>query len=230
MYLEKKNTGWWLNLCKSIYTNRAAPRRSNSKIWHEDSGTWARLHFLGHSAQRTVVICTYICLKLQGTELLSSNFGHCVTPLMPDQIKRIECRNSASCDLREPGWAAQPLPGTAPLHNQGDSASFLLLLFLPHPFPQPLLFFKNVGHLAYTGTALPSEDCFCAVPQDRNKVGIDATGSKAAILAEELSSLLLGVSMWGIYRQVFILFFFVIVQIKVQNITNTQPAEMHCFP
>lgn len=152
-----------------------------------------------------MVICAFTRLKLQGTELLSSNFGHCVTPVTPDQIKRIECRNTASCDPRELGWAAQPLSSTAPLRIQGDSASFLLLCFLPHP--QPLLFFKNLGHLAYTSTALPNEDCFCAVPQGRNKVEIDATGRKTAILAQESSSFLLGY-VWGEYIGKYLYYFF----------------------
>lgn len=161
--------------------------------------------------------CAFTCLKLQGTELLSSNFAHCVTPLVPDQIKQTQCRNAALRSLREPGCAAQPLPGTAALTSRGDSASFLPLLFLP----QPLLFPKNLGHLANSGSALPS--CFCAVPQGGNEVG-----RKTAVLAQELSSLLLRVRVGEYIHKNLCLF--IIFQTKVQNITNVQSAETCCLP
>lgn len=158
MHSGKKNSGWWLSRYKSICINKAVPRRSKSRIWHEVSGTWAHLPFLGHGAQRTVVTCTP-CLKLQGTELLSSNFAHSVTPLMPEQIKWIECRNAASCDLTE---LHSRYPSRGILHLSSCSSS------LPHPSPQPLLF-QNLGHLAYTKSASPKKTAFVQPPRVRIK-------------------------------------------------------------
>lgn len=121
---KNNNTSWWLNLCKSVYTNGAAPHRSNSGIWHAGGGARTRLPFLGHSVQRTGIIGAFTCLKLQGTELHSSDSGHSANSLTPDQIKRTERRKAASC-------------AAAARHRiQGDSASSLPLPFLPSsPFP-----------------------------------------------------------------------------------------------
>lgn len=119
---KTKNTGWWLNLSKSVCSSSTQVKQ---QIWHADGGTWARLPFLGHSTQRTVVICTCACLRLQGTELLSPYFGHRVTPLTPDQIKQIEGRSTSSCDLWEPSSAPLCIHGI--LHPPSYSASSFTL-------------------------------------------------------------------------------------------------------
>lgn len=158
------------------------------QIWHRDGGTWARLPFLGHSTQRTVVICTCACLRLQGAELLSSDFGHCVTPLTPDQIKQIEGRVASSCDLREPGSAPLCIHGI--LHPPSYSASSFTL-------PLSLSFSLKIWVTLLTLAQIcPMKTASVQSPRVGIKWGLMLQGRQTALRAQEFSPLCLG----GIYR------------------------------
>lgn len=167
-----------------------------------------------------MIICTCACLRLQGAELLSSDFGHCVTPLTPEQIKQIEGRDASSHDLWEPGSAPLCIHGI--LHPPSYSASSFTL-------PLSLSFSLKIWVTLLTLAQIcPMKTAFVQSPRVGIKWGLMLQGETRHSVHR--NSVL---SVWGEYidKRLYYSFFFFFQSIpdKVQYIPNMQSAEMNCF-
>lgn len=200
----KKNKKHWL-VAKLVWIclfQRGCSTQVKQQIWRGDGGTWARLPFLGHSTQGTVAICTCACLRLRGTELLSPDFGHRVTPLTPDQIKQIEGRSLSSCDLWEPSSAPLCIHGI--LHPPSYSASSFTL-------PLSLSFSLKIWVTLLTLAQIcPMKTTLVQSPRAGIKWGLMLRGERR--LSVHRNSVL---SVWGEYIDKSLrYFFFRVFQIK----------------